>query len=348
MNIVLLVCLACGTAWAQEEPQASRTVTDYRIAYGVWSPSRVIQTQQQDNGRTVETQIVEAPSDGDRQVISDTEQETIQVDANTVRLVQRLYAPSNGNRKPYQVTEEERHTGPGSRESVVRTISTVDADGHSQVLERDIEETDSTTPDVKETNTTVLRLVAGTLVPVQKFEQTERSDGDSVESQQKMLALDGSDHFQVIQVQRSVVTQANDGQTTDRAFYGNDGRAQLTLIDQTTGTGRKTGDTQSEKSQTFSVYVPGRTPDDHLHLVQQQSVQTVAAPDGSTLTETQVREVNPGAPEDGLRLTTLETETSRPIGKFQTENHREVRSLDINRDLPITWEEDSRVTAKPQ
>jgi hypothetical protein len=353
MDIVLLVSLACGTAWAQEEPQTSRTVTEYRIAFGVYSPSRTTQTQRQDNGSKVETQIVEAPSDGDYKVIHETEQETIRVDANTVRVVQRLYAPSNGTRKPYQMSEEEQHTGPGSRESVVRTISTLDPDGHSQVQERDIEETDLTAPDVRETKTTVLRVVAGDLVPVQKFEQTERSKGDSVEVQQKMLAPDSSGNFQVIQMQRNVVTQTKDGQTTEKTLYGNYGygnfgQGQLTAIEQTTGSEWKSGDTQREVSQTFSVLVPGRTLDDHLHLVQQQSMATIAAPDGSTFTEKQVKEVNPGAPQDGLRPTTLVTETSQPVGKFQTENHKEVRSLDINGNFPITWEADSRVTTKPQ
>ncbi|MCU1311310.1 MAG: hypothetical protein JWO20_2435 [Candidatus Angelobacter sp.] len=348
IDTVLFLVLACGTASAQQEPQASRTVTQYRIASGAWNPARMIQTQRQENGRTIETQIVEAPSDGGYQAISETEQETIQVDANTVRVVQRLYTPVDGTRKPYQTTEEERHTGPGDRETVVRTISALDSDGHSQVLERDIEESDLTAPDVRETNTTVLRLVAGTLAPVQKFEQTEHSNGDSVEVQRNMLAPDGSDHFQVIQAERSVVTQTKDGQTSQSTMYGNDGRAPLTPIEQTTGSEWKSGDTQREMSQTFSVNVPGRTPDDHLHLVQQQSLQTVAAPGGGTLTETQVHEVNPGAPEDGLRLTTVETETSQLVDKSQTENHKQVRSLDINGNFPIDWEENSRTTTKPK
>src|SRR6266403_4009404 len=100
MDIALLVGLASATAWAQEEPQASSTVTEYHVAFGVSSPSRMIQTQRQENGSKVETQIVEAPSDGDYQVIHETEQETIQVDANTVRAVRRLYAEVNGSRKP--------------------------------------------------------------------------------------------------------------------------------------------------------------------------------------------------------------------------------------------------------
>jgi hypothetical protein len=348
INAVILLGLLYSTAWAQQDLHASRTVTQYRVAYGVWNPARIIQTQREENGRTIDTQIVEAPSDGTYQVISETEQETVQVDANTVRVVQRLYTPVNGTRKPYQMTEEERHTGPDNRESVVRTISSLDSDGHSQVLERDIEETNSTTPDVKQTNTTVLRLVAGTLTPVQKFEQTERSKGDTLEVQRNMLTPDGSDHFQVIQAERNVVTQTKDGQTTESAFYGYDGRAPLAPIEQTTGREWTSGDSQREMSQTFSVNVPGRTPDDHLHLVQQENLTTITAPGGGTLTETQTQELNPGAPEDGLRLTTVETETSQPIGKSQTDNHKEVRSLDINGNLSVDWQEDSRVTKRPQ
>jgi hypothetical protein len=121
----------------------------------------------------------------------------------------------------------------------------------------------------------------------------------------------------------------------------------MRAFEQTTGSEWQSGDALHERSQTYSVYVPGRTLDDHLHLVQQQSASTVAASDGSTYAEKQVQEVNPGAPEDGLRPTTLVTETSRPVGKFENENHTVVRSLDINNSFSITWEADSRTMTKP-
>lgn len=61
-SVAVLGGFACGTSWAQEQPQASRTVTYFHDATGAHSPARVIATQRQDDGDTVETRIVEAPS----------------------------------------------------------------------------------------------------------------------------------------------------------------------------------------------------------------------------------------------------------------------------------------------
>lgn len=344
--LVMLGSFACGTAWAQDQPQASRTVTEFHNATGPFNPARVIVTQRQEDGRTVETRIVEAPSiNGGYEPISETEQETIRVDANTVRVVQRWFSPGAGNRQPFQVTEEERRTQPGGRESVVRTTSTLDLSGHWQAQERDIEEAVSTAPDTKETKKTVLGVVAGSLVPVQKSEETEHRSGNVVEVQRKLLTPNGSGNFQVFEVQETVATQTKDGQTTEKKTYRDDGRGQIAIIEQTAGSGWKNANNQSgTMSRTYSTFVPGAAPDGQLHLVQQRNVSATTSPDSSTRTEQEVQAVNPGAPQDGLRTTTLMIEVSQPLGRLRTETHKEMRVLDVGGSFPLIWVTDSRET----
>jgi len=311
--VVLLGGFACGTAWAQGQPQASRTVTEFHDATGAQSPARVIETQRQDDGRKVETRIVEAPSiNGGYEPISETERETLRIDANTVRIVQRWFSSWAGQRQPFQVTEEERRTEPGGRESVVRTTSILDVSGRWQVQERDIEETVSTAPDTRETKKTVLGVVAGSLVPVQQSQETEHRKGNLVEVQRKLLTPNGSGNVQVFEVQETLVTQTNDGQTTEE--------------------------------KTYSTYVPGVDSDGQLHLVQQRNVSATTAPDSSTRTEHQVQQVNPGAPRDGLHTTTLVIGISQPLGRLRTETHEEGRVLDVNGNFPLIWATDSRET----
>jgi hypothetical protein len=62
-SAVLLGALACPVAWTQEEPQASRTLTEFHyLTTGPLSPARVLSTERQDKGGKIETQSVEAPS----------------------------------------------------------------------------------------------------------------------------------------------------------------------------------------------------------------------------------------------------------------------------------------------
>lgn len=346
-NAVLLGSLACETVWAQEEPQASRTVTEFNYLAGPYNPSRVIKTERQDNGRKIETQIIEAPSiNGGYEPIRKSEQETIQVDANTVRVVQRWFSP--GDHQPFQMTEEERRTEPGGRESVVRTTSTLDLSGRWEVQERDIEETVSTAPDTKQTKKTVLGTVAGSLTPVLQSDETERRNGNSVELQRRLLTPDGRGGFQVFEEQQSVSTQTKDGRATEVKTYRDDGRGQMMVIEQTVSSEEQTGEKRSSKvSRTYSIYGPGRAPDGRLHLVRQRRESTSSAPGGDTRTEEQTQQVNPGAAEDGLRTTTVVSQVAKPVGKLRAETHTEVRGLnpiEANGGLMVIWVTDSQKT----
>ena len=332
--LAVLGSLACGTAWTQEERQASRTVTEFHDPTGAINPARAIETRRQDHGREVETRIVEVPSsNGGYEPVSETEQETIRVDANTVRVVQHSFSLGAGTRQPFQVIEEERRTQPGGRESVLRTTSTMDLSGHWQVQERDIEETVSTAPDTKVTKKTVLGVVGGSLVPVQKSEETEHRSGNLVEVERKLLTPDGSGNFQVFEVQRTVTTQTKDGRTTEEKTYRNDSRGPMTPGTPSVWLNRATD----------STYVPGLASDDHLHLVEQRDMSTITASDGGTRTEQHVQKVNPGNPQDGLRTTTVVIGVSQPLGKLRTETHKEVRVSDGGGSFPI-WVTDSHGT----
>jgi hypothetical protein len=346
VSAVLLGSLACKVAWTQEEPQASRTVTEFHyLTTGPLSPARLVSTERQDKGRKIETQKVEAPSvKGGYEPIRETETETIQVDANTMRVVQRWFSP--GNHQLFQVTEEERRTEPGGWESLVRTTSAVDLSGHWQIQERDVEETVSPDPDTKETKKTVLGMVGGTLTPVLKSEETERRKGDSIEVQRRLLTPDGGGRFQVFEERQTVATPSKDGRTTEEKTYRKDDRGQMMVIEQTVSSEWQNGEKGSGKlARTYSTYVPGRASDGRLqHLVEQRSMSTTTSPGGDTRRQEQIQQVNPGAPENGLRTTTVVTEVSKAFGKLRTETHKGVRGLDGSGNLPIIWVTESQET----
>jgi len=312
-GVGLLGGFMCGTGRAQDQARTSRTVAESSETNVENSPARIIETRSREDGRTVETRVVEAPSiNGGYAPISDTERETIQVDANTVRIVERRFSSWAGQRELFQVSEEERRTEPGGRESVTRTISTKNAGGYWNVQERDIEESVSTAPDTRVTAKTMLGIVAGDLVPIQQLEETEQRKGNLVEVQRRLLPAKAIGYAPVSEVQQTVVTPTRDGEIT--------------------------------QEKTYSTYVPAVGSYGELQLVQQREVSTATAPDRSTRTEEKVQQVNPGNPWDGLRATSLLIEVSRPAGSLRTETREETRSLDVNGDLTLVRVTDSLET----
>lgn len=346
VSAMLSSILTCPLAWTQEEPQASRTVTEFHyLTTGPVSPARIISTEWQQTDRKIETQIVETPSiNRGYGPIRDTETETIQVDANTRRVLQRWFSPSD--HKLFQVVEEERRTEPGGREGVVRTTSTVDLSGKWQIQERDVEETVSPAPDTKETKTTVLAMVGGTLKPVMKSEETERRKGESVEVQKTLLTPDGGGRFQVYEERQTVTTASANGRPTEEKTYRKDSRGEMVVIEQTVSSDWQDGEKRSGKlTQTSSTYVPGRASDQRLlHVVEQRSVSATAEPSSDIRTEERVEQINPGAPEDGLRTSTVVTAASKHLGNGRTETHKEMRGLDGGGHLPVMWVTDSNET----
>jgi hypothetical protein len=257
--------------------------------------------------------------------------------------MQRWFSPSH--HQLFQVTEEERRTEPVGRESVVRTTSAVDLSGHWQIQERDVEETVSPGPDTRETKRTVLGMVGGTLTPVLKSEETERRNGDSVEVQRRLLTPDGGGRFQVFE-ERQTVIRRKDGRTAEEKTYRKDDRGQMMVVEQTVSSEWQSGEKGSGKlARTYSTYVPGRASDQRLqHVVEQRSISATTAPGSDTRSEERIQQVNPGAPDDSLRTTTVVLEVSKPFGKLRTETHKEVRGLDGSGTLPIVWVTDSQET----
>ena len=119
------------------------TTTDSRDLTGATGPTRVIVTRTEQDGRTIQTRIVEGPSiNGGYAPLIETEQQTTRLNPNAAIVVKRQYfRDSNGNRQLLEVTEEQRSTAAGGREAVVRTTSRADVNGHLQVVEREVQET---------------------------------------------------------------------------------------------------------------------------------------------------------------------------------------------------------------
>jgi hypothetical protein len=121
------------------------------------NPSRTLESHTKSGNRSVDKKRTEVLGvNGGYEPASDTETETIQVNATTTRKVVRTYRwdPDGQQRYLAAVTEEEERSSANGDTHVVSTTSNPDVNGNLQVVQREVADTRKASPDAQETRTT--------------------------------------------------------------------------------------------------------------------------------------------------------------------------------------------------
>jgi hypothetical protein len=177
----IIVCFVIvATVWAQTSDSQSADsnkdwVTTSESQTTDANPTRTITRHSQSGGRTMDDQSVQVRGpNGDFQPYQDTEKETVQVDATTVRTTTRTFSwDTNGVKTLVQVTEEEKHSLPGGESDTTRAVSNADGNGNLQVVQREVEHTKNLGNDTEETKTTLmLPNVNGGLSPAREVQES--------------------------------------------------------------------------------------------------------------------------------------------------------------------------------
>ena len=297
------------------------------------SPLRTTESHTQSGNRKVDKQSVQRrASDGHFEPFQDIEKESVQVDAATVRTVTRTFGFANGARTLIQVTEEERQDLPAGDSKVVRATSNSDLNGNLQLVKREIEETKKTGTDAEETRTTVMRpSINGGMAPAMRVqERRNRGANDTVESQKTTLLPDASGNWKVSEIRQATTRQEGKNRTSEERVLHSDFEGKLGEVSRTVSKESEGAPGEKRNSlETYSVDVPGSSPDGSLHLIERATTTQRTSSTGQQITEQQVERSNPGDPSAGLRITTLTTDTVRP-GPSGAQATRTIRTRDGN------------------
>ena len=295
---------------------------------------RTIESHTQSGNRTLDKQSLQRRgADGHFEPYQDVEKETVQVDPSTVRTVTRAFdRDADGVRKLVQVIEEQKRTSPGGESNVVRTTSDPDINGNLQLVQRQIEVTKKTGPNVEETNTTVLLPGAdGSLLPgVKVQERREREANDTLETHKVTLLPDGDGNWQLSEIRNATTKKEGDNRSTEERVSVPDAEGKMVEVSRTVS--KEAGIAPGEKRdtvETFSVSVTGATPDGSLHLVGRATTDRRTSSTGEQVSEQKVEQSNPGDPGAGLQVTVITTDMMRtePSG---AQSSRTVRARNAN------------------
>ena len=152
---------------------------------GNFNPTRSTETHTESNGRVVNsTSLQTLGPDGRYVPYSQSEKESVRVDATTVRTTERTFGTGpDGQRVLIQESREEARDLPGGEKKVVRTTSNPDANGALQVIRRELVDSKQVSAGVRDTNTTVFSadgtggMSAAVQVHEREMRNPERTEG---------------------------------------------------------------------------------------------------------------------------------------------------------------------------
>jgi hypothetical protein len=322
------------------DTQQSWKATTQQQLPGSFNPTRTSEAHTEAGGRTSDTQSIERMGMYGRFApYLDLQKETVKVDANTVRTVERTFGrDSEGRKTLVQVTEEERRSLPGSEVKVVRTTSNPDANGGLQVVQREIQDRRQISPNVQETRTTFLTASTngGLATSMQTTERNTKTSDHDVEFRKSTLLPDLNGGWQVGEVREGTIKDDGKDRTKDERVLRPGADGNLSVVERTVS--NESVNAAGEKritEETYSNNLPGSPVDSSLRLNQRVTTVQRIGQDGAQSTARRVEQRNPAQPSDSLQLTREAIDIVRPGLGGTTRETQTLRTLDSNGSLGV-------------
>jgi len=306
---------------------------------GTVNSSRTTEAFSKKGNRTTDRKAFETVGpDGKYAPFQDTETQTIQVNATTVRTIQRSYGRDvNGNRSLVQVTEEERITSANGGQDLSRTTSNPDLNGRLQIVQKEIQQIKQKSPTVQESTTTILMPdVNGALNPSMRVQQRETKTGEHSTAFRKSTMLpDGNGNWQTAEVREGTTKDAGQASTREEHVLqpGSDGK--LAIVGKTVTREAKGATEDRATTETYSNNVPGMASDNGLHLTEKATTVRRSDASGNRKVEQRVERPSAGNPSDGFRVTGQVIDIARPQGSSSKQEKVTTLSLDANGNMNV-------------
>jgi len=191
-----------------------------------FNPSRTIESHAKSGNRKIDKQRFEVLGvNGGYRSFSETDTETVEVDATTNRTLVRTYRwDENGRRILTEVLDEDSRTAPSGNTRVERKISSADVNGNLQVVRRETVDTTKISTDVEATESAIYQRDSyGGFTQVEQTEvlKTGRAD-DGVAIKTTTRLPDGNGRWTVTDVTEKLIKNDGTSRTTEERMSRSD------------------------------------------------------------------------------------------------------------------------------
>src|SRR5581483_9734382 len=350
--IPFAIALFCAWAAAQSNDVPYTQQGQGETTSGYTNPTRSQDKHSVNGNTTTDTHSTQKLGiNGGYEPLEETQKETINVDANTTRVVEKRFGRgSDGSKVLLQVTSEETHSSP-TGQSVTRSVSNPDVNGNLSVTRREIEKTALSGSDKQEKTTTVLMPDAnGGLSATLKTHEVDTLDakGNITAYSKSVQAPEGNGSWQTTETTKGTMKRDGDQVTKEELVYRPNTDGKMSLAERTVTKELKDADGQKRRVQeTYSNMVNGAQPTSDGGLQLDRRVTEVQRTDasGKQTREQQVEQRTAAAPSGDLQTTQKTIDIVRPNGQgVSTESHT-VQGSNGNGGLQTVWV-DTNTTSK--
>ena len=289
------------------------------------APSRSVQTRSQSGGRETVVETTEAPNvEGRLAPKSEAVVETTRTPGAAQSRREVFEFGSDGQRRLVETVETVRETSANGDVSTVQNTWAQDVNGRAAVTGRQIERTRSTSPDVRQTETTILAPdISGTLRETERAEYTERRvDGGGTRFDSTRMTRDVNGRWQPVETRRGESLASGAGeQTEEETLQRRDANGNV-VVDERVYTRRTTANGQErEVTEVFAPPVDQMARSDSRLVLKERVERTTTATAGGRRTVEEVQGRASVAPNEGLKVIRRTETTVRqtPGGRSVTE-----------------------------
>ena len=329
-GVCCLLALASALTGAQQKKETSTQAPPARVVErnsttSDQAPSRTVQTRSQSGSRETVVETTEAPNvEGRLAPRGETVVETTRTPSSAQSRREVFELGANGQRRLVETVETVRENSATGEVSTVQNTWAQDVNGRPGLTERSIERTRSTSPDVRQTETTILAPdIGGTLRETERAEYTERRGaGGATSFDSTRMTRDVNGRWQPVETRRGESrTSAAGEHTEEETLQRRDANGNV-VVDEKVYTRRSTANGQER--EVTEIYAP---PSDQVArsdsrlVVKERIERTTTATAGGRRTVEEVQGRASVAPNEGLKVIRRTETTVRqtPGGRSVTE-----------------------------
>ena len=338
--IVITSAVATGqqrSETADQGPQRpARSVIERTYAAGDLAPSRSVQTRSESGGREVVVETSEVPDvEGRLAPIQEIVVETIRTAPNTVQTRRDVFGlAADRRRRLFETTESLRETQANGDTTAVHNTRAQDHNGRLGLMSRQMEQTRSTAPDVRQTDTTLLAPnLNEALRETERSEYTERRiNPEVVRHDSTHLVRDVNGRWQPIETRRGEAREFGASERMEEETIQRQDINGKLAVDEKTVTRRFNANEQDHVViETHAPHVD-EVPrsDSRLALSQRVHRTTTATADGGRYTVEEVQARSRVSPNDPLRVVRRVVTTVSPSGPGQWVTESRVFEPDLD------------------
>jgi hypothetical protein len=344
----MAVCTLAQNSQQSASDESWTATTDISLANG--NPARATESRTKSGNRTMDNKKIEVLGiNGRYEPFSESETETVQIDATTIRTVVRNYNwDGNGRRKLAQLTEEESRTTASGETRTERKTSNSDLNGNFQVVQREIVSTRKISSDVEETKSAVYRADSyGGLSQVLQTNELKTHNADGSVAVKKTNRIpDGNGGWKVSDETKTTITDDGRNRTTDERFSATDLEGRLYETSRKVSKEGETGTGEKKRTEeSYSHVSAAGYSDSSMHL--NERVTTIQRKQANVeTTEREIEKPSAGNPSDGPRVV-ARTKSVVQHAAAGTESKKTAGARDVNGRFNVTSVETRQSTQAP-